>query len=323
MTEVPTIADIEATKERIAPYALETPALPYFGTQGMRRLDRGTRVSLKLELLQHTGSFKLRGALNVILNLSDSEKRRGIVALSSGNHAISTAYAANLLGTPAKVVLPRKASPHRIRRCTDLGAEIILAQSLAELLHVTEQVQQEEGRALVHSFEGPRIFEGTATVGWEFCRDVPDLDAVIVPIGGGGLIAGIGAAIKQVRPRCAVFGVEPKGAQGMKLSLAAGAPLSKVQVDTIADSIGTPFHTPGAFSLVQRFVEDIVTVEDAELVDAMKLMFSDLKLAVEPAGAAAMAAILGPLKARLSGKHVGLIVSGTNIDPQTFADLTQ
>ncbi len=109
----------------------------------------------------------------------------------------------------------------------------------------------------------------------------------------------------------------------MKLSLAAGAPLSKVQVDTIADSIGTPFHTPGAFSLVQRFVEDIVTVEDAELVDAMKLMFSDLKLAVEPAGAAAMAAILGPLKARLCGKHVGLIVSGTNIDPQTFADLTQ
>ena len=321
MTAAPTIAMIEATRERIAPYVIETPTLPYYGCEGPRLLGEGTEVWLKLELLQRTGSFKPRGAVNVMVNLSAEERARGITALSAGNHAIATAYGAQVLGISAKVVMPRSANPFRIELCRSFGAKIVFADSLQELFRIVERLQAEEGRVQVHPFEGPRTFEGTATVGWEFCRDAPDLDAVIVPVGGGGLIAGIAAAVKQLRPTCQVFGVEPVGAQGMTLSLAAGEALPEVPVKTIADSLGPPFHTPGAFSLVQRFVDAVVTVEDRELVETMELMFGDLKLVVEPAGAAALAALLGPLRARLAGKRVGLVVCGANIDVKSYGRL--
>ncbi len=322
MTAAPTIARIEATRERIAPHVIETPTLPYYGREGPRRLAKGTEVWLKLELFQRTGSFKPRGALNVVLALSADQRARGITALSAGNHAIATAYAANVLGVSAKVAMPRKANPFRVERCREFGAEVVFADSLRELFDIVERVEAEEGRVQVHPFEGPRTFEGTATVGWELCRDAPDLDAVIVPVGGGGLIAGTAAAVKQLQPNCQVFGVEPAGAQGMSLSLAAGEPLSEVSVHTIADSLGAPLHTRGAFALVQKYVDGVVIVDDGELVAAMKLMFGDLKLAVEPAGAAAMAALLGPLKHRLAGKRVALVVSGTNIDMRSYARLT-
>jgi threonine dehydratase len=318
MTAAPTLAMIEATRERIAPYVIETPTLAYYGCDGPKRLGEGTEVWLKLELLQRTGSFKPRGAVNVMLNLSAEERARGITALSAGNHAIATAYAAQVLGISAKVVMPRSANPFRIELCRSFGAEIVFANNLQELFQLVEHLRAEEGRVQVHPFEGPRTFEGTATVGWELCRDAPDLDAVIVPIGGGGLIAGIAAAVKQLRPACQVFGVEPAGAQGMTLSLAAGEALPEVPVKTIADSLGPPFHTPGAFSLVQRFVDTVVTVEDQELIETMALMFGDLKLVVEPAGAAALAALLGPLRARLAGKRVGLVVCGANIDRESY-----
>jgi threonine dehydratase len=321
MTDAPTIAEIEATRARIAPFVVETPTLAYYGGELPKRLAKGTEVWLKLELFQRTGSFKPRGALNVMLALSADERARGVTALSAGNHAIATAYAAKALGLSAKVVMPKTASPFRVALCRDYGAEVVFAEDLHELFEIAERVRRDEGRAFVHPFEGPRTFEGTATVGWEICRDAPDLDAVVVPVGGGGLIAGLAAAVKQLRPGCLVIGVEPAGAQGMTRSLAAGAPLSEVPVDTIADSLGPPLHTPGAFALVQRFVDDLVVVEDAELIEAMKLMFGDLKLAVEPAGAAAMAALLGPLKTRLAGRRVGLLVSGSNIDGQTYGRL--
>ena len=321
MTSAPTIAKIEATRKSIAPYVIETPTLPYYGCEGLRRLGDGTEVWLKLELLQRTGSFKPRGAVNVMLNLSAEERARGITSLSSGNHAIATAYAAQVLGVSAKVVMPRSANPFRIELCRSFGAEIVFADTLGDLFRFVERLQVEEGRVQVHPFEGPHTFEGTATVGWEICRDAPDLDAVIVPVGGGGLIAGIASAVKQLRPACQVFGVEPVGAQGMTLSLAAGKALPEVPVKTIADSLGPPFHTPGAFSLVRRFVDAVVTVEDQELIETMALMFGDLKLVVEPAGAAALAALLGPLKARLAGKRVGLVVCGANIDRESYSRL--
>jgi threonine dehydratase len=321
MTAAPTIAMIEATRQRIAPYVIETPTLPYYGCDGPRRLGEGTEVWLKLELLQRTGSFKPRGALNVMLDLSAEERACGITALSAGNHAIATAYAAQVLGLSAKVVMPLSANPFRIELCRSFGAEIVFADNLGDLFRIVERLEAEEGRVQIHPFEGPRTFEGTATVGWEICRDAPELDAVIVPVGGGGLIAGIASAVKLLRPACRVFGVEPVGAQGMTLSLAAGEALPEVPVKTIADSLGPPFHTPGAFSLVQRFVDAVVTVEDRDLVEAMALMFGDLKLAVEPAGAAALAALLGPLKARLAGKRVGLVVCGANIDVKSYGRL--
>ena len=321
MTETPSLAAIEATRARIAPHVLHTPALPYYGAQAADRFGAGTEVFLKLELLQRTGSFKPRGALNVMLGLTDEARARGVTAASAGNHAIATAYAAHALGLSAKVVMHRGANPFRIARCRSFGAEIVFADDLAEVFRTMERIRDREGRSAVHPFEGPRTFEGTATVGWEFCHDVPDLDAIVVPVGGGGLIAGIASAVARLRPACEVYGVEPDGAKGMTESLAAGAPVSRVALSSIADSLSAPLHAPQSFALVRRHVAAVVTVPDPALVAAMTFMFADLKLAVEPAGAAAVAALAGPLRDRLRGRRVGLLVCGSNIDVETYARL--
>ena len=318
----PTIADIEAARARIAPYVIETPSIAYYGTSLGDLLPAGSELFLKLELLQKTGSFKARGAVNVVLTLSQEERAGGITAVSAGNHAVATAYAAKVAGLSAKVVMPKTANPYRVERCRAYGAEILLAETVGDLFPMVKRLQEEEGRSFVHPFEGPRTFEGTASVGYEFCRDVADLDAVLVPVGGGGLIAGISAAVKQMQPACRVYGIEPAGANGMSQSLAAGKPLTGLSVKTIADSLAPPFHTEKAFALVQHYVDDMVTVSDEEIVAAMRLSFGDLKLAVEPAGATALAGLLGPLRDRLAGQRVGLIVCGSNIDVATFTRLT-
>ncbi len=322
MSDFPTLADISATAERISGHVFKTPTLAYFGSQLGDVLAPNSDIWLKMELFQRTGSFKPRGALNVIMNMPEEQRRRGVAAFSAGNHAIATAYAARTLGVSAKVAMPKTANPFRVERCRALGAEIVFADDMAGLHSAVERLQQEEGRALVHPFEGPRTFEGTGTVGIELCNAVENLDAVIVPIGGGGLISGIASAVKQAQPNCLVFGVEPEGARGMSLSLAAGEPISDVPLSSIADSLSAPFHTPLAFSIVKRFVDEVATVSDEEIVAAMRFIFCDLKLAVEPAGATALAALLGPLKSRLAGKRTGLLLCGTNIDPETYRRYT-
>jgi threonine dehydratase len=274
---------------------------------------------LKLELFQYTGSFKPRGALTVMLNLDQATLARGVTAVSAGNHAIAVAFAAQLLGTTAKVVMPKTANPFRVASCRAYGAEVVLVENVNAAFARVQQIQQEEGRFFVHPFEGPLTILGTATVGLEFATQVPDLDAVIIPIGGGGLCAGMATAIKQLQPRCQIFGVEPTGADTMHRSFAAGSPQSIDKVQTIADSLGAPMATPYSFGLCHRFVDELVLIEDDMMRQAMALLFRSMKLAVEPAGAAATAALCGPLRERLRGKRVGLIVCGTNIDVATFA----
>lgn len=176
-----------------------------------------------------------------------------------------------------------------------------------------------EGRFFVHPFEGYRTALGTATLGLEFCEQIPDLDAVVVPIGGGGLCAGVSMALKLLRPRCLVFGVEPVGADSMHRSFAAGSPQAIEKVETIADSLGAPYAAPYTFELCRRNVDELVLVDDDAMRSAMLLLFRAAKLAVEPASAAPLAALCGPLRDRLSGKRVGLIVSGANIDRETFS----
>ncbi len=319
MVTGPTIAKIERARSRIASAIVETPAVPWPGTDLAARLAPGTDVCAKLELLQRTGTFKPRGALLVMLHLSDEEKARGITTVSAGNHAIAVSYAAHILGLSAKVVMHRKANPFRVAQCRRYGAEVVQMADIPAAFDEADRIQREEGRALVHPFEGPYTSLGTATVGLELCRQAGELDAVIVPIGGGGLISGVAAAVKQLRPGCAVYGVEPVGAQGMSQSLAQGAPLPKVEIDTIGDSLGPSKHLPYSFGLVQRYVDDVVLVEDADLIEAMGFMFRDVKLAVEPAGAAATAALMGPLKDRLAGRRVALVICGSNIDFETYA----
>jgi len=279
----------------------------------------GAEVFLKEELFQKTGSFKPRGALTVMLDLDEETRRRGVTAVSAGNHAMAVAYAARVTSVTAKVVMPKTANPFRVQRCRDLGAEVELVEDVHAAFSRVKQIEALERRTFVHPFEGPLTALGTATLGLEWLEQVRDLDAVIVPIGGGGLIAGIATAVKQVRPECLVFGVEPTGADSMRRSLLAGSPQAIDQVKTIADSLGAPHAAPYSFSLVRRFVDEVVLVDDDAMRSAMRLLFTSAKLAVEPAGAAATAALRGPLRERLAGRRVGVMVCGANIDHATFA----
>ncbi len=317
---LPSLQRITTVAEAIAPHIIRTPVLPYYGSQV--KLG-GAELWLKLELLQRTGSFKPRGALNVMMQLDADQKQRGVTAFSAGNHAIATAYAASILGLSAKVVMPTSANPFRVERCRSYGAEVVFGEDIAALMSIVSELEASEGRTLVHPFEGEHTTAGTATLGLELLADAGELDAVVVPVGGGGLISGVASAVKQLQPGCAVFGVEPAGACGMSDSLRRGEALPKVEVNTIADSLGAPLHLDYSFSVIQQTVDDIVTVTDDDLRAAMRLTMTDLKLAVEPAGAAALAAYLGPLRDRLRDCRTGLVVCGSNIDPGTYTQLLQ
>ncbi len=310
---------IRATRARLDDLIVETPVWHWQADDLNAIVGAETQVFLKLELFQHTGTFKPRGALSVMLDLDADARARGVTAVSAGNHAIAVAFAARHVGTTAKVVMPATASPVRVKACRALGGDVVLVENVTEAFARVEQIQAEEGRTFVHPFEGPLTALGTATVGLEFCRQVSDLDAVIIPVGGGGLIGGMAAAIKQLQPSCRVIGVEPVGADTMTRSLAAGSPQRIERVQTIADSLGAPHATPFVLALCQRYVDEMVRLEDDDLRRGMALLFRSMKLAVEPAGAAATAALCGPLRDRLRGQRIGVLVCGTNIDLATFA----
>lgn len=320
-TPFPSLDDIRATADRLAGKVRETPVWRWQTGAVANRLAPSTEVWLKLELLQTTGSFKLRGALNCIEALDADARRRGIVAASAGNHAIAAAYAARIAGTQATVVMPKHASPLRIATCEGFGATVLLVANVHEAFAKAQALVADEGRTMIHPFDGPLTSQGTATVGLEFMRQVAQLDAVVVPVGGGGLISGIAAAVKQLNPGCRVYGVEPLGADAMYRSFQAGAPVKLDAVDTIADSLGAPYALPYSFGVCRRFVDEIVRVSDDEMCRGMHDLFVDMKLAVEPAPAAAVAALFGPLKERLDGRRAGLVMCGSNIDPVRHAEM--
>jgi threonine dehydratase len=319
VSELPTLEAIRATRATLGDLVVTTPVREWDDPALTRRLAPGTRVVLKEELFQRTGTFKPRGALAVMLGLPRDALARGVTAVSAGNHAIAVAYAAQVTGSTAKVVMPKTANPYRVAKCRELGAAIELVDDVHVAFERVKQIEAEEGRTFVHPFEGPRTALGTATLGLELVEQAPDLEAVIVPIGGGGLCAGVAAAVKLARPGCRVFGVEPEGADSMRRSFAAGSPQKIDAVRTIADSLGAPHAAPYSFDLCRRYVDDVVLVSDDALRRAMVLLFASAKLAVEPAGAAATAALCGPLRETLAGRRVGLVVCGANIDPATFS----
>lgn len=316
----PTLEAIRATRARLGDRVVTTPVRIWQDPALERAVGPRTRVLLKQELFQRTGSFKPRGALAVMLDLPPEALARGVTAVSAGNHAMAVAYAAAALGTTAKVVMPRSASPFRVERCRELGATVELVENVHQAFERVHEIEATERRSFVHPFEGPKTALGTATLGLELVEQAEgELDAVIVPIGGGGLCAGVAAAVKLASPGTLVFGVEPEGADSMHRSFAAGSPQPIEAVRTIADSLGAPHAAPYSFALCRRYVDELVLVSDDALRRAMYLLFASAKLAVEPAGAAATAALCGPLVERLRGKRVGLVVCGANIDHATFA----
>lgn len=319
--EFPTLEQVRRTAERLAGKYLETPVWRWQTGIVEEALSPATEVWLKLELFQRTGTFKLRGALNCVAALDDAARERGIVAASAGNHAMAVASAAKAVGTHAKVCMPRHASPSRIAACQADGAEVLLTDTIHDAFALANRLVEEERRTMVHPFDGPLTAQGTATIGLELMRQVPRLDAVVVPVGGGGLCGGIAAAVKQLNPQCEVFGIEPYGADAMYRSFRERATMKLDRVETIADSLGAPYTLPYSFGVCHRFVDEIVRVWDEELCRAMHHLYRDMKLVAEPAAAAATAALLGPLRSRLDGKRVALVVCGSNIDPQRFSEL--
>ncbi len=318
MAQALTLAAIEAARDKIGDQVVTTPVHTWRGPQLSNLMGEDTEVILKLELFQHTGTFKARGALVNLLSLSDAQLAKGVTAVSAGNHAIGTAFAARQSGASAKVVMMKGANPFRVAQCEAYGGEIVFADDVHQAFDTVKQIEKEEGRTFVHPFEGELTALGTATLGLEFAHQAPALDALIVPIGGGGLCAGVASAFKLAQPTCQIYGVEPEGADSMLRSFRAGSPQTIEKVRTIADSLGAPYALPYSFALCQQNVDEIVLVDDDALRRAMGLLFSEMKLAVEPAGAAATAALTGPLRERLQGKRVGVIICGANIDFATF-----
>lgn len=314
----PDIAEIRALAERLADKIVDTPVIRCAAIETAVGAD--TRVFAKLEFLQRTGTFKARGALATLFSLSEEQLVAGVTAVSAGNHAIATAFAAQAVGTTAKVVMIRSANPSRIEACRSYGAEVVLADDVHSAFEKAERIREDEGRYFVHPFEGPHVALGTGTVGLEICEQCDEFDVVIVPVGGGGLIGGIANAIKRLRPGCEVIGVEPEGADTMHRSLASGKPQGIDKVTTIADSLGSPFAMPYSFGLCQMHVDRMAMVDDPALRRTMGFLFRDMKIAVEPACAASTAALLGPLRQELAGRRVMLVMCGSNIDWATFEE---
>jgi threonine dehydratase len=312
---IPTLDDIATQHFALAPWVARTPVFDKLDFPSLE----GTVVNFKFELLQAGGSFKTRGAFTNLLALDEAQRSAGVTCVSGGNHAVAVAYAAMRLGLSAKVVVFRSANPARIALCRQFGAEMVLAENPSEAFEIVRRVEAEEGRYFVHPFNGYRTVLGTSTLGYEWATQTPDLDAVIVPIGGGGLAAGVSTALRLANPRIHVYGVEPDGSDAMGKSFAANHTIKMGHMSSIADSLMAPHTEQYSYELCRRHIDQLVTVTDNQLRSAMLTLFRQLKLAVEPACAAATAALLGPLRETLQGKRVGVLLCGTNIDPVSFA----
>jgi threonine dehydratase len=323
MDSWPELSDIRVTQALLAPHLVRTPMVPWASPTLGRMLGDAAKLFLKLELFQATGTFKARGALTWALSLTPEQRARGVTAVSAGNHAIAAAFAAKAVGAPAKIVVLKSANPLRLAMARDLGAEIRIAENGPEGFAIADRLVKEEGLTFIHPFDGVNVARGTGTLGAEIADDVPDLDAVVVAVGGGGLASGMARAVKLLQPNCKVYGVEPVGAPSMRRSFDEGAPVKLERIETIADSLAPPMSLPYSFGLARAHMDDIVLVDDESMCAAMALLQAEAKLAVEPAAAAATAAAMGPLRERLAGKRVCLVICGANIDAEAYGRLLE
>lgn len=318
MTSAPKVDAIRKLRNRLGNRIQVTPMLRCAGLEDLPGMPG--QLFGKLEFLQQTGTFKARGALAQAIQLDDAARKAGITAVSAGNHAVAAAFAAQAVGTSAKIVMTRSANPARVAACRAYGADIVVSETVHDAFELAETIQREEGRYLVHPYDGPLVSTGTGLVGLEIHEQCPDAQVVLVSVGGGGLIGGIANALKQLRPDCRIIGVEPEGADSMHRSFEAGEPRSIESVKTIADSLGAPYATPFTYEVCRRNVDEIILVNDEQIRRAMGLLFGRMKIAVEPACATTTAALLGPLREQLTDQKVVNVFCGSNIDWPTFAE---
>jgi threonine dehydratase len=310
------LAAIRDARTRVANLIHKTP------TFTSRRLGEraGVRLFLKCESLQKTGSFKVRGALNKLAGLTDAERARGVITVSAGNHAQAMAWAARSAGVHAVVVMPKTASPTKVEASRGYGAEVVLhGASGNESFPHAHELARERGLTFVHPFDDERICAGAGTTGLELLEQVDDLDVVVVPIGGGGLISGIAVAIKESNPKIRVYGVEPTGAASTRLSLDSGRAMRIASLNTIADGLAAPMTGELNYEIVKRYVDDVVVIDDGVIAEGVRQLLSSAKLLAEPAGAAAVGALLAKAVPVREGERVAAVVSGGNVDAAKLA----
>lgn len=311
---LPTFDDVRGARQRIAGRIARTPVLH------ARSLDEraGCEVFLKCENFQRAGAFKFRGATNRLLQLTEAERRRGVLAFSSGNHAQAVALAARDLGISAALVMPHDAPKAKLEAVRAFGGEVHLYdRATVNREAFAAELVQKENRVLVPPFDDARIIAGAGTAALELLEEVPDLDALVVPVGGGGLVSGSALAAHGLNPRVAVYGVEPVTAADVQLSLQRGAITPIADNPTIADGLRTVQPGEMTFALMREHLAAVVTVTDAQLIEALKLLLLRLKVLVEPSGCAGVAALISGAVPKF--KRVGAILSGGNMDAEVLA----
>ncbi len=309
--ELVTLDDVRAAAHAVHGRVHRTPLL---SSRSLAERVGAASVHLKAECLQKTGSFKVRGALNRIRSLTPDERRRGLVTVSAGNHAQALAWAAAAESVPCTVAMPASAAPEKVAASREYGADVVLKGDVHDAFEECFRLRDEAGMVFVHPFDDPAVVAGQGTVGLEILEDLPDVDVAVVPVGGGGLLSGIAAAVKSLRPAIRVVGVEPEGAAVLRRALDAGEIVTLEAIDTIADGLAPPYAGELALAHARAHVDDVVLVDDDALVEAMRFTLERAKLVVEPAGAAAVAGLLtGAVDA--GGRRVAAVASGGNIAP--------
>jgi threonine dehydratase len=305
------IADIEAARRRIRGGIYESPCVESIPLSQLT----GAHIFCKLDYLQRTGSFKERGARNALLLLTEEQRRRGVIAASAGNHAQGVAYHGALLGIPVTVVMPKFAALIKVTNCRHLGANVILhGADLGEARARAEEIARDQGLTFIHPFDNANVMAGQGTMGLEILEQTPGVEAIVVPVGGGGLLAGIGTAVKALRPEVHVVGVEPDHAACLTAARAAGQPVPVALSPTLADGLAVPLLGKLPFAVLQQVVDQVVTVDEASIALAILRLIELEKSVVEGGGAAPLAAFLAGKLDALKGKQVVLTLCGGNID---------
>jgi threonine dehydratase len=308
------LADARRARTVIAGHILRTPLVSSHSL-GERI---GAEAFLKLENLQRTGSFKVRGAVYAMSRLSPAARAGGVVTMSAGNAAQAIAYAGRAQGVRVTVVMPETAPKTKIAATRGYGAEIRFAPEMTQLLPMVQELQT-QGLHFLHPFDDDDVIAGHASLGLEIVEDVPDVGLVVVPVGGGGLISGVALGVKAMWPGARIVGVEPEGAPAVRKALDAGHPVRLESVKTVADGLAAPFAGERNLEIIARDVDDVVLISDDVILDGLRFLVARARIVPEPAGAAAVGALLsGAVKAK-PGERVVAIVSGGNVDPERLA----
>ncbi len=306
-----TLADVVAARDRVADGIYESPCVESIPLSQLT----GARIYCKLDYLQRTGSFKERGARNALLRLSPQQRNRGVIAASAGNHAQGVAYHGGLLGIPVTVVMPRFAALVKVTNCRKFGARIVLhGADLNESRIEAEKIAAAEGLTFIHPFDNPDVIAGQGTIALEILEQTPNVEAIVVPVGGGGLLAGIGTVTDAMRPDVELVGVEPEGAACLSAAIEAGEPVQVTLAPTLADGLAVPRAGVRPFEVLKRVVDTVVTVDETTIALAVLRLIELEKSVVEGAGAAPLAAFLANKVDHLKGKNVVLVLAGGNID---------